>query len=530
MDIYSEIEKLMEYSIKNGLVNEEDKILIRNLVSEALDLDTFREFSEEETEKIRKEVVNAVYPCEILDNIVKWAGENGKLKSDTVTFQDLMNSKIMGQIVPRTSEIRKEFWDKYDNYGIDKATEYFYELSKKSNYIRMDRISKNIHWTYENEYGNLEITINLSKPEKDPRDIAMAKNKISTNYPKGLLDKENEGYMGRSDHPGRQNHRTIRLDLLNEHWYLQYSPYIYYNEHSIVFSHEHKPMKIDKSTFERLLEFVKIFPHYFIGSNADLPIVGGSILSHDHFQAGRHIFPMEKAKIKEKISFVGYEDINAGIVNWPMSVIRLSGEKNRLVELADKILKKWIEYNAEKLDIYAYTKGERHNTITPIARFKDGKYELDLVLRNNLTNKNHPLGIFHPHDKHHNIKKENIGLIEVMGLAILPGRLMEETAQIKEIILKVRNSEKFKNDRSYEPCYKEMNNNELLRKHTEWLKYYLEEDKIKYMVEEDAEIFIRNAIGETFSKVLENCGVFKNNEDGEKGFRKFIKKVNEKEI
>ena len=527
MDIYAEIEKLVEYSVKNGFVNEEDRILITNLIAGAIELDTYREFSEEEKENIKKETENVAYPSEILDNIVKWAGVNGKLKSDTVTFQDLMNSKIMGQIVPRTSEVRKEFWDKYDNYGIDKATEFFYGLSKKSNYIRMDRISKNIHWNYENNYGNLEITVNLSKPEKDPREIAMAKDKVSSNYPKGLLDKENEGYMGRIDHPGRQNLRTVRLNLTNENWYFQYSPYTYYNEHSIVFSHEHRPMKIDKPTFQRLLEFVTIFPHYFIGSNADLPIVGGSILSHDHFQAGRHVFPMEKARIKEKIVFNGFEDIEAGILNWPLSVIRINGEKKRLVELADKILKKWIDYNEEKLDIYSHTKGERHNTITPIARFKDGKYELDLVLRNNLTNKSHPLGIFHPHDEHHNIKKENIGLIEVMGLAILPGRLKEETAQIKEIITKVRNSEEFKNTGNYEKCYEEMDKNESLKKHTKWLKHYLEGHKIKHLIEESPDVFIENAIGETFSRVLEDCGVFKNNEIGEKGFFKFIRKVNE---
>ena len=527
MDICSEIEKLIEYSIKNGLVNEQDRILITNMVAGAIELDTYREFSEEEINSIKKEVENTDYPYEILNNIVKWAGENGRLKNNTVTFQDLMNSKIMGQVIPRTSEIRKEFWDKYDNYGIDKATEYFYELSRKSNYIRMDRISKNIHWNYENSYGNLEITVNLSKPEKDPRDIAMAKDKVSVNYPKGLLDKENEGYMGRIDHPGRQNHRTIRLSLTNEYWYFQYSPYTYYNEHSIVFSHEHRPMKIDKSTFQRLLEFVNIFPHYFIGSNADLPIVGGSILSHDHFQAGRHIFPMERAKIKEKVVFSGFEDVEAGILNWPLSVIRLTGEKKRLIELSDKILKKWIDYNAEKLDIYANTKGERHNTVTPIARFKDGKFEIDLVLRNNLTNKNHPLGIFHPHSEHHNIKKENIGLIEVMGLAVLPGRLKEEMAEIKKIIKEVQNSQEFKNNHDYTSCYGKMNEREDLRKHTEWLKYYLEKHKIKNLAESNLDEFIENAIGETFSKVLENCGVFKNNEDGEKGFSKFIRKVNE---
>lgn len=527
MDIYLEIEKLIEYSILNGFVEREDKILITNFVLECIDLDNYREFSLEEIENIKKEIENIKYPTKILDNIVEWASENGKMKNNTATYKDLLNSKIMGQIIPRTSEVRRKFWDEYENYGRDRATKYFYDLSKKSNYIRTDRIAKNIHWTYENSYGDLEVTINLSKPEKDPREIALARNKVSSSYPKGLLSKENEGYMGRLDHPGRQNHRIIKLNLTNEDWYFQYSPYIYYNEHSIVFSSEERPMKIDRGGFERLLEFVEKFPHYFIGSNADLPIVGGSILSHDHFQAGRHVFPMEKAKIKEKIEFVGYEDVEASIVNWPMSVIRIRGEKERLLNLANKILEKWINFNAEKLDIYSHTNGERHNTITPIARFKDGKFEMDLVLRNNLTNKNHPLGIFHPHDEHHNIKKENIGLIEVMGLAILPGRLKDEMAKIKKLIEEVRETHTYKENKNYEQLYENMNKDEELVKHTNWIKKYLENSKIGNIVEKDVDLFIKNAIGETFSQVLENCGVFKNDEYGEKGFKKFINSVNE---
>ena len=403
MDIFFEIEKLIEYSIKNKLADREDRLLVTNLVLECLELDTYREFSLQEKENIIKEIENVDYPSKILGNIVDWAAENGKIKETTATFKDLLNSRIMGQIVPRTSYVRHEFWNEYENNGIDKSTEYFYELSKKSNYIRTDRIAKNIHWNYKNNYGSLEITINLSKPEKDPKEIAMQKNIVSTNYPKCLLCKENEGYMGRINHPGRQNHRTVKLNLTDEDWYFQYSPYIYYNEHCIVFSGEHRPMKIDRAGFERLFQFIEKFPHYFIGSNADLPIVGGSILSHDHFQGGRHIFPMEIAGIREKIEFKGYEDVESGIVNWPMSVIRIRGEKDRLVELSDKILNKWIDYNAEKLDIYSHTKGERHNTVTPIARFKKGKYEMDLVLRNNLTNNVHPLGIFHPQEEHHNI-------------------------------------------------------------------------------------------------------------------------------
>ncbi len=527
MDICIEVEKLMEYSVKNGFVEEEDRILITNFILECIDLDTYREFSPEEKENIRKDTEDVRYPAQILNNIVTWAAENGKLKNSTVTFQDLLNSKIMGQIIPRTSEVRKKFWDEYDNYGRDRATKYFYDLSKKSNYIRTDRIAKNIHWSHESKYGDLEITVNLSKPEKDPKEIAMAKDVITGSYPKGLLAKENEGYMGRMDHPGRQNHRLIEIDLDNEKWYFQYSPYTYYNEHSIVFSDVVRPMKIDKKAFIRLMDFVEKFPHYFIGSNADLPIVGGSILSHDHFQAGRHEFPMEKAKIKEKIEFKDYEDIEAGIVDWPMSVIRIRGEKDRIAELSDKILQTWIDYNAEKLDIYSNTKGERHNTVTPIARFKNGKYEMDLVLRNNLTNKNHPLGIFHPHERHHNIKKENIGLIEVMGLAILPGRLKDEMSRIREIISEYRKNERFKEDRDYASLYEFMKKDSTLNKHAEWLKYYIENKKIGSLIEKNIDEFLRNAIGETFVKVLENCGVFKNNEDGEKGFRKFINKINE---
>ena len=527
MDIFFEVEKLIEYSIKNRLVEREDKLLVTNFVLECLELDTYKDFSPFEEESIRQEIENVAYPSEILDNIVDWAAENGKMKETTATFKDLLNSKIMGQIVPRTSQVRREFWNEYENNGIDKSTEYFYGLSKKSNYIRTDRIAKNIQWNYENNYGSLEITINLSKPEKDPKEIAMQKNIVSTNYPKCLLCEENEGYMGRINHPGRQNHRTIKMNLTNEDWYFQYSPYIYYNEHCIIFSGEHRPMKIDKGGFERLFQFVEKFPHYFIGSNADLPIVGGSILSHDHFQGGRHVFPMETAKIKEKVEFKGYEDVEAGIVNWPMSVIRIRGEKDSLVELSEKILKKWIDYDAEKLDIYSHTKGERHNTVTPIARFKKGKYEMDLVLRNNLTNSVHPLGIFHPHEEHHNIKKENIGLIEVMGLAVLPGRLKQEMSEIRNLLQKVRETPEFKEIGSYEKCYCEMEQNEELKKHVKWLKYYLETHKLKQLAESDTELFIKSAIGETFSKVLEDCGVFKNNEDGEKGFRKFINKVNE---
>ncbi len=518
MNVYVEIEKLMEYSIKNGLVLPEDRILVTNLILDSIGIVDYVEFSSEERKEIEKYVENVKYPTEILDNITEWAARNGKLIANTTTFKDLLNAKIMGQILPRTSEISKVFWGKYGNENRESATDYFYEISKQSNYIRTDRISKNMYWNYKNKYGELEITVNLSKPEKDPKEIAMAKNKVTTNYPKCLLCKENEGYSGHLNHPARQNHRIIKLDLNNEDWYLQYSPYTYYNEHSIVFSGTHRPMKIDKASFERLLKFVELFPHYMIGSNADLPIVGGSILTHDHFQAGRHEFPMEKANISEKIKFSGYEDIEAGIVNWPLSVIRLRGEKDRLVELADKILQNWIDFSCEKLNIFSHTDGERHNTITPIARYKNGKYELDLTLRNNLTTPEHPLGIFHPHSEHHNIKKENIGLIEVMGLAVLPGRLKYEMREIEELL---------NNCKNYDDAFGKMEKNENLKKHVEWLKIYMNDKNLSELLNRDVNLFLNSAVGETFSRVLEDCGVFKNDKNGKAGFLKFIEKVNE---
>ena len=517
MNVYAEIEKLMEYSIQKELVLPEDRILVRNLILDNIGIIDYEEISVEEKKEIGKYVKNIKYPTEILDNITEWAAKNGKLPADTATFKDLLNAKIMGQVLPRTSEISRIFWKKYESESRESATSYFYEISKQSNYIRTDRVAKNMYWNYKNKYGELEITVNLSKPEKDPKEIAMAKNKVTTNYPKCLLCKENEGYSGHLNHPARQNHRIVKLNLNDEDWYLQYSPYTYYNEHSIVFSGIHRPMKIDKASFERLLKFVELFPHYMIGSNADLPIVGGSILTHDHFQAGRHEFPMEKANISEKIEFNGYEDIEAGIVNWPLSVIRLRGEKDRLVELADKILQSWIDFSCEELNIFSHTNGERHNTITPIARYKNGKYELDLTLRNNLTTSEHPLGIFHPHSEHHNIKKENIGLIEVMGLAVLPGRLKYEMKEIEDLL----NSSK-----NYNEVFDKMEKDENLKKHVKWLKTYINDENLSELLKKDVNLFLNSAVGETFSRVLEDCGVFKNDENGKDGFLKFIERMN----
>jgi len=515
MDIFFEIEKLIEYSIKNKLADREDRLLVTNLVLECLELDTYREFSLQEKENIIKEIENVDYPSKILDNIVGWAAENGKIKETTATFKDLLNSRIMGQIVPRTSYVRHEFWNEYENNGIDKSTEYFYELSKKSNYIRTDRIAKNIHWNYKNNYGSLEITINLSKPEKDPKEIAMQKNIVSTNYPKCLLCKENEGYMGRINHPGRQNHRTVKLNLTDEDWYFQYSPYIYYNEHCIVFSGEHRPMKIDRAGFERLFQFIEKFPHYFIGSNADLPIVGGSILSHDHYQGGNHEFPMAKSEIEKEIIFDEYPNIKAGIVKWPMSVIRLKSlNRKDLVDLADKILKAWREYSDEEVEVFAYTNSTPHNTITPIARRRGDYFEIDLVLRNNRTDEANPLGIFHPHSEHHNIKKENIGLIEVMGLAVLPGRLKFEMRKIAEYL----------KDEDFE---KKIFEDKDTQKHLAWLKAFINKyPNIKNLsIDEILENILNVEIGLTFSRVLEDAGVFKRDEKGKNAFLKFINHI-----
>ncbi len=516
MNIYKEIEKIILFGLTNEMIEPIDEILVRNKVLEVLDIEDYPEFSLEERKKFLKEIEKVKYPTEILDNITKWAGENGRLKEDILIFHDLLNSKIMGQIMPRSSVITKEFWNRYKedkNY----ATEYFYNLSKKSNYIRTDRISKNVSYTFDSKYGPLEITINLSKPEKDPKEIALARDMPLSSYPKSLLCKENEGYMGRINHPGRHNHRILKLNLTNEDYFFQYSPYIYYNEHSIVFSGEIRPMKIDRSTFERLIEFVEIFPHYFIGSNADLPIVGGSILSHDHFQAGKHKFAMEMAEISSKISFENYKEIEAGILNWPLSVLRLSSKKEnkkKLLDLADKVLQEWINHNDYENDITSHSDGVRHNSITPIARIRNDRIELDLVLRNNKTTDEYPLGIFHPHEEHHSIKKENIGLIEVMGLAVLPGRLKHEMEELDQLFMSLRNVNEILDI---------MKENTDLQKHINWVKENFTDEMLKDEYFLDG--LIEKTIGKTFEKVLEDCGVFKNNEVGRKGFIYFLSKI-----
>ena len=426
---------------------------------------------------------------------------------DTITWKDLFDTRIMGLLTPLPSIVRSHFNSLYQEDS-KKATDYFYKLSQDTNYIRTDRIAKDEKWVTDTEYGPIDITINLSKPEKDPRDIARAGAVKSTGYPSCLLCKENEGFAGNLSHPARQNHRVIPIRLDGEQYFLQYSPYVYYNEHCIIFNEEHRPMKIDQAVFKKLLEFVKMFPHYTAGSNADLPIVGGSILSHDHFQGGGYVFAMAKAPYESEFVIPGYEDLTAGIVRWPMSVIRLSGtDTDRIIALADVILNKWREYTDEEAFIYAYTDNEPHNTITPIARKRGDKFELDLVLRNNITTEEHPLGVYHPHAKLHHIKKENIGLIEVMGLAVLPARLKGEMAHLKEAIL----------------AGKDLRADEELAKHADWVDEF--RPKYDAITAENIDGIVEKEIGLVFMQVLEDAGVYKRTEEGQKAFDRFVKSL-----
>ncbi len=497
MDIYKEIERLVQYGLKKELFKEEDKIFIRNSLIDLFNLDEYKE--------VKTEDEDLDSPTEILDNLLNYAFEQGILEWNTSVYRDLLDTKIMGVLMPRPSEVTREFYFKYSK-DKKEATDYFYNLSKACNYIRTDRISKNITWKSETEYGDLDITINLSKPEKDPKAIAAAKNLKASSYPSCLLCKENVGYSGRVNHPARQNLRVIEIDLKNEQWYMQYSPYSYYSEHSIIFSGKHVPMVIDKDTFDRGLEFVEKFPHYFLGSNADLPIVGGSILSHDHYQGGRYEFAMDRAKDVKKFSIDGYDDIELSIIKWPLTVIRMkTKDRNRLSELAEKILKHWREYSDEKVEILAFSGDIPHNTITPIIRRRGELFELDLVLRNNRTNDKHPDGIFHPHKELHHIKKENIGLIEVLGLAVLPARLKDELEEIKDYIL---NKEKYKDKIT-----------DTLKIHLDWIE---EIEERNTFTKENIDDLIQKEVGEVFAKVLEHCGVFKWDNAGREALDRYI--------
>ncbi len=485
------IKKLVCYGLQKNFFCERDTSYIINQILEVLKIDNFEcaeSFSDVDLEQTLKELLD-------------FAAKKG-LIGDTITERDLFDTKLMATLMPRPSEVTDKFFKLYEKSPKD-ATDYFYNFSCDSDYIRRYRIKKDLKWVTTTEYGDLDITINLSKPEKDPKAIAAAKNAKQIGYPKCMLCKECEGYAGRIDFPARQNHRIIPIKINNSDWFMQYSPYVYYNEHCIVFNSEHSPMAINTDTFRKLLDFVKQFPHYFVGSNADLPIVGGSILSHDHFQGGNYTFAMAKAPIKTELCFEGFEDVNAGIVKWPMSVIRISSAKSeRLIELADKILTAWRGYTDEGAFIFAETDGEKHNTITPIARKNGDLFELDLVLRNNITTKEHPMGVYHPHAELHHIKKENIGLIEVMGLAVLPSRLKTEMALLKTAILENR----------------DISEDEILAKHYDWS----EQIKAKYAISaQNIDKIIEDEIGLVFSKVLEHAGVFKNNQD----FLKFAKVV-----
>lgn len=504
MNIFEEIKLLLAYGLKNDLIGKYDEIIARNEIIALLNLEEWKDTD------ISSKIIPE-YPNEILENICNWAVEN-KIIEDTIAVRDLFDTKIMGKITPSATHVIDKFIKISNLGGIEKATNNYYEFAQKTNYIRTDRIAKNMHWYSNTEYGNMEITINLSKPEKDPRDIAKERLLPPSSYPKCLLCYENVGYTGRLNHPARQNHRVLPFFLEGEEWFLQYSPYVYYNEHAIVFSGKHRPMKINRDAFNRITSFVEQVPHYFVGSNADLPIVGGSILSHDHYQGGHHEFPMAKSPIEKAITFKGFEDIEAGIVKWPMSVIRIkSSDRKKLVDLSVKILDNWRKYSDESLDIIAFSGDTPHNTITPIGRRRGKDFELDLVLRNNRTNEKYPLGIFHPHEDVHNIKKENIGLIEVMGLAVLPGRLKEELEILEKYMLEPDFKTKIKNDPK-------------VVKHLEWA-INIQEKHVK-ITSENIKTILKDEIGVTFSRVLEDAGVYKRNNEGEKGLLRFIEYIN----
>ena len=502
MNINYEISALLKYAVDNSLISECDRVYCANRIIALLGLDEF--------ELVPVECESPEYPAPILDNILDWAYENGVLQGNSASYRDILDAEIMSVFIPHPSEVIREFNEKYAE---DKkaASDYFYNLATKSNYIHMDRIAKNIIWTTDTKYGDMIISINLSKPEKDPKEIAAAlKNKSASKYPKCLLCRENEGYKGTLTHPARANHRIIPLHIAGEDWFLQYSPYVYYNEHCIMFKAAHEPMKISRQTFARLLGFVEYMPHYFIGSNAGLPIVGGSILAHDHYQGGNFDFPMARAGVYKQVKFKGYDDVEAGLVDWPMSVIRIRHEdKDVLVDLAYKILIAWEGYTDEAAYILAETDGVPHNAITPIARHKSGKYELDLVLRNNITDEQYPQGVYHPHPEYHHIKKENIGLIEVMGLAILPARLKDSIAKIEYYLKNPEKEDELKNDES-------------MAVHMDW--YY--QLKALNLPENRIADGIKQSVGEIFAAILENAGVYKNNDDGREAFLRFINYCN----
>ncbi len=492
----SHIKALISYAVSHGLIEESDKVYCTNAIMYLLRRDAYDDSCEEASGEINV----------ILDALCDYAAENGIIE-DSITYRDLFDTAIMGALTPRPSAVIEKF-NKLYSESPEKATDYYYKLSGDTNYIRRDRIAKILKWQHNGDYGAIDITVNLSKPEKDPKAIAAAKNAPQSGYPKCQLCRECEGYAGRVDFPARQNHRIIPITIDNSGWFMQYSPYVYYNEHCIVFNGKHTPMKIDKAAFSKLLEFVALFPHYFVGSNADLPIVGGSILSHEHFQGGRYEFAMERAPIEKKVEFKGFSDVEAGIVKWPMSTIRLlSDSPERLTELADKILTAWREYTDESAFVFAYSAETPHNTITPIARRRGNKYELDLVLRNNITTDEHPMGVYHPHAELHHIKKENIGLIEVMGLAVLPPRLKDELEALADAIV----------------SGKDLRSNKLTALHADWAEEFI--PHYQDINAENVTDIIHAEVGKVFAAVLEHAGVFKRDESGLAAFMRFIEAV-----
>ena len=492
--LFENIKKLVEYGIQTGLTPECERIYTTNLLLEIFKEDNYED-TEIDAENLELE--------DILKNLLDEAVSRGLIE-DSVVYRDLFDTKLMNCLLPRPAQIQREFKEKYD-ISPEEATKYYYKLSQDSDYIRRYRVKKDMKWTVDSPYGVIDITVNLSKPEKDPKAIAAAKNAKASTYPKCQLCVENEGYAGRVNHPARENHRIMPITINDSQWGFQYSPYVYYNEHCIVFNGQHIPMKIDRAAFIKLFDFVKQFPHYFLGSNADLPIVGGSILSHDHFQGGHYTFAMAKAPIEKEVTIPGYEDVEAGIVKWPLSVLRIRHkDEQRLIDLADHVLKNWRSYTDEDAFIFAETDGEPHNTITPIARKVGDIYELDLTLRNNITTEEHPLGLYHPHAQYHNIKKENIGLIEVMGLAVLPARLKEELELLAEYILEG----------------KDISSNEKIEKHADWVKGFL--PKYDHLNKDNIEEILHKEVGNVFVHVLEDAGVYKCTPEGRKAFMRFI--------
>lgn len=496
--VYDAIRKLVQYGLNTGLITEIDRIYAVNQILDVLHLDEYEEPIKTEEPIVLEDVLK-----ELLD----YACEQKLIPEDNIVYRDLFDTRLMNCLMPRPVEVVHTFWRKYQE-SPKKATDYFYKLSQDSDYIRRYRVIKDMKWVAKSKYGDLDITINLSKPEKDPKAIAAAKLAKQSGYPKCLLCMENVGYAGRPNHPARNNHRIIPITINDTAWGFQYSPYVYYNEHCIVFNGDHVPMKIERQTFIKLFDFVELFPHYLLGSNADLPIVGGSILSHDHFQGGNYTFAMAKAPMERKFKLAEFEDVEAGIIYWPMSVIRLRArDSDRLVDLAEVILKAWRGYTDEEAFVFAETEGEPHNTITPIARKNGEFFELDLVLRNNITTEEFPLGVYHPHEELHHIKKENIGLIEVMGLAVLPSRLKDELSVLGAYIVEG----------------KDIESNEAIAKHGPWVKEFL--PKYEKITEDNVQDILKHEVGLVFERVLEDAGVYKCTEEGRRFFERFMKKV-----